>query len=336
MTEAGSKKKKSGKLKWIIVLVILAAAAGAVLMFFKKPAAFPQMSGERTVEASKMTIEKTLESDGEVKSALEENILPHTSYYLAKINVEEGEAVKEGDTILTYTNGYTMTTPYNCVVKSWSLPDLEDQLTSDHYVTVAGTDVLEMEMSLSDSEVLQLSVGDSAKVTVDAVDSTYEAEVTYISEVGEYSSGSSTFTAKVTFDNDGKLKLGMSGSAVVSLEKAEDVIAVPADAVSRKGGVSFVTVPGDGDNSSSQVEVETGITNGTFTEIKSGLNEGDKVIVKTSDDSSDWRDQMGGPGGFSGFPDGEPPSGFDGAPPSGGSGGGSKPDFPGGGSGNSK
>lgn len=315
------KKKKSGKIKWLVIVLIIAAAAAGFWFFIRKPGTMPGVSSERTVQVSKMTIEKTLESDGEVKSALEENILPHTSYYLGKINVEEGDALKEGDTILTYTNGYTMTAPYNCVVTSWSLPELDEQLTSDHYVTVAGTDVLEMEMSLSDSEVLQLSVGDSATVTVDAVESTYDAEVTYISEVGEYSSGSSSFTAKVTFDNDGSLKLGMSGSAVVSLEKAEDVLAVPADAVSTKGGVSYVTVPGEGDNASSQVEVETGITNGTFTEIKSGLNEGDQVIVKTSDDSSsDWRDQMGGPGGMGG---GEPPSGLDGGtPPSGGPSGG--------------
>ncbi len=328
------KKKKSVKIKWLVIVLIIAAAA-AGFFFIRKPVTMPGISSERTVQVSKMTIEKTLESDGEVKSALEENILPHTSYYLGKINVEEGEALKEGDTILTYTNGYTMTAPYNCVVTSWSLPELDEQLTSDHYVTVAGTDVLEMEMSLSDSEVLQLSVGDSATVTVDAVESMYDAEVTYISEVGEYSSGSSSFTAKVTFDNDGSLKLGMSGFAVVSLEKAEDVLAVPADAVSTKGGVSYVTVPGEGDNASSQIEVETGITNGTFTEIKSGLNEGDQVIVKTSDDSSsDWRDQMGGPGGMGG---GEPPSGFDGGtPPSGGPSGGSRPDFPGGSSGSDK
>ena len=302
-------------------MIIVIAAAAAVFFFIKKPVPgnFTASTGE--AEVTRMTIEKTLESDGEVESALEEDILPHTSYYLGKINVEEGEAVKEGDTILTYTNGNVMKAPYNCVIRSWELPEKGEQLTSDHYVKIAGTDVMQMELSLSDSEVLKLSVGDAAKVTVEAVDSTYDAEVSYISEVGEYSSGSSTFAARVTFDNDGSLKIGMSGSAVISLEKAEDVLAVPVNAISTKGGMSFVTLKA-GDKEA-LVEVETGISNGTYTEIKSGLSEGDKVAVRASSSSS----SSGMPGGFGGFPEGGPQGVPDGAP--GGFGG----NFPGGGSG---
>ncbi len=295
-------KKQRSWVKWLIVPVVLVLAGTAVFFVTNRRGKMPEMS-ERTAEVTTMTIENTLESDGEIESSLEENVLPHTSYYLSKINVEEGEAVEKGDVILTYTNGYTMKAPYNCVVKSWSLPDEEEQLTSDHYVTLAGTDVLQMEIELSDSEVLDLSVGDSAKVKVEALDKEYEAEVTYVSEAGEYSSGSSTFTAKVSFDNDGSIKLGMSGTATVTLEKAEDVLAVPEGAVSTKGGVSYVTVKSD--SGTSQVEVETGITNGSYTEIKSGLSEGDQVVVQVSEDSSedDKKGMMGGgPGDFGGTP----------------------------------
>ena len=309
--------KKKRKIKWLIAVLLLVAAA-AVFFFVRKPWLGEMTAVSEEAEVTKMTIEKTLSSDGEVESALEEDILPHTSYYLGKINVEEGEAVKEGDTILTYTNGKVLEAPYNCVVRSWELPELGEQLTSDHFVTVAGTDVLQMELSLSDSEVLKLSEGDKARVTVDAVDSVYDAEVSYVSEIGEYSSGSSTFTARVTFDNDGSLKIGMSGSAAISLEKAEDVLAVPVNAISTKGGMSFVTLKA-GDKEA-LVEVETGITNGTFTEIKSGLNEGDIVAVRSSG-SSDSRSGMGGFGGFSGggpggMPDGAP-DGFSGGFPGG-------------------
>ena len=63
--------------------------------------------------------------------------------------MSEGDALDEGDTILTYTNGYKMTAPYDCVVESWYLPDVGDQLTTSHYVTIAGTDVMQMELSVS-------------------------------------------------------------------------------------------------------------------------------------------------------------------------------------------
>ena len=314
MNETVDKKKKKGRrvLTVIIMVAVIAAAA-----FFLRPKRMGTTEdGQTTAQAMKMTIENTLESEGEIVSALEEDILPHTSYYLEEINVEEGQALREDGVILTYTNGNVMRAPYNCVIIGWDLPEEDEQLTSDHYVTVAGTDVMEMEISVSESDVAKLKVGDEATVTVDATGGVYDAEVSYISQAGNYSGGSSTFTSRVTFDNDGKIKLGMSGDALISLEKAVNVLAVPVGAVSTRGGKSFVTVV-DSSGNETQTEVETGISSSSFTEIKSGLSEGDTVIVKSTESSSGsgW----GGPGGM--------PSGMPSGGPSGGPGGG----FPGGG-----
>lgn len=300
MTDTGTKKKK-GRILLLAGLVLIAAAAGLYLCI-SKSAGTADEDGYTETQAVKMTIENDLSSEGEITSALEEEVLPHTSYYLEEINVEEGEAVEEGGTILTYTNGYTMTAPYDCVVVSWDLPDEEEQLTSDHSVTIAGTDVLQMEVSVSEEDVSKISLGDAATVTVDAADKSYEAEVSYVSQMGSYSGGSSSFTARVAFDNDGSLKLGMSGTASISLEKAEDAVAVPVGAVSTRQGSSYVTTLVDGEQT--QTEVETGISNDSYIEIKSGLEEGDTVLVKKSEDSSSEqsgrRSEMGGmPGGGS-------------------------------------
>ena len=313
---ARSKKKKTG---WIIFMILVIAVAGGAAYFMaNKPKEVNAEDDYTVTQATKTTIETSLESSGEITSSLEENVEPHTSYYLDEIKVEEGQALKEGDVILTYTNDEEMTAPYNCVIKGWSLPESEEQLTSDHYVTIAGTDVLQMTISVNESNIADLELGDKATVTVDATGGTYDAEVSYISQVGSYSGGNSSFSARVTFDNDGKLKLGMSGTATVSLEKAENVIAVPAGAVNKKGPMSFVTTV-DESGEMSQVQVETGISNDSFIEIKSGLNEGDSVVVTSSDDSSSgFPSEM--PGGMSGMPDfGGSGSGF--THPSGGSGG---------------
>lgn len=309
MTDKSNKSKVIRRTA-IIFLTLLAIAAGTYF-YVNHNAKASADDGYTETQAILMTIENNLESDGEITSALEEDVLPYTSYYLEEINVEEGDAVKEDGTILTYTNGYTMTAPYDCVIVGWNLPEEEEQLTSEHYISIAGTDVLQMEVSVSEEDISKISLGDTATVTVDAANESYEAEVSYISQMGSYSGGSSSFTARVTFDNDGSLKLGMSGSAAISLEKAENVIAVPVDAVSTNRGTSYVTTVVDGEQT--QTEVETGISNGSYIEIKSGLEEGAVVLVKDSEDSSSgqsgMRDGMGGmPGGGSGG-SGERPGG---------------------------
>ena len=319
MTDTAVKKKK--RIKWLIAALIILALIAAVLFFLRPKRPGSNADGTTTAAASVMNIENTLESDGEIVSALEEDVLPHTSYYLEEICVEEGEALKEGGVILSYTNGETMEAPYNCVVRGWDLPDEDEQITSDHYVTIAGTDVVQMEISVSESDVADLELGDTATVSVDATESTYDAEVSYISQAGDYSGGTSTFTAKLRFDNDGKIKLGMSGSAVVSLDKADNVLAVPVGAVSKRGGKSYVTLV-DGSGNETMAEVETGVSSSSFIEIKSGLNEGDTVLVRETESSSSGR---GGFGGMPGGGSGGPPGGF------GGGGNGGPPGMPGGG-----
>ena len=320
MNERNEKKKSKKKL--IIIGAVVVIAAAAFFVFKGKPAADGNEPEMTEAQAVRMTIENSISEDGQIVSALEEDVLPHTSYYLDEVKVEQGDSVKEGDTILTYTNGYEMEAPYDCVVESWELPNPEEQLTTDHYVTIAGTDVMMMELSVSEDEVSELELGEAATVTVDATGNSYDAEVSYISQVGSYSNGSSTFTVRVSFDNDGSVKLGMSSSVEIPLDRAENVIAVPVGAVSTRGGSSYVTVKKD--DGEETVEVETGISNGSFIEIKSGLEEGDTVLVAASDDSSSgqWGGMPGGmspPDGMSGMPSGGPPGGSGGPGGGGGS-----------------
>lgn len=278
------KKKSKKKLIIIIIALVLLASAATLIILKKNSENDSAQQTMTTATASTMTITNTLTSDGEIVSSLEEAKTPHTSYYLKKIKVEEGQALKEGDTILTYKNGKKMKAPYNCVVENWYLPDEGDQLTSEHYVTIAGTDVLQMEISVSEEDVDLIDAGDAAEVSVEATGNTYDATVTYVSEAGDYSDGGSTFTARIRFDNDGDLKLGMSGEATITMEEAEDVIGVPVNAVTTTDSSSYVTVISDGQ--STETEVETGISNDSYIEIKSGLYVGDVVLVPVSDDDS--------------------------------------------------
>ncbi|MBQ9015892.1 MAG: HlyD family efflux transporter periplasmic adaptor subunit [Firmicutes bacterium] len=297
----------------IAIIIVLGAAFG------RGAAKEDADAAETTTSAATvMTIENTLSSDGEVISSLEEKLSPHTSYYLEEVKVEAGDALEEGDTILTYTNGSKMTAPYSCVVKSWDLPEEEEQLTTDHSVTVAGTDVLQMELSVSENQVSLIKAGDEANVQVEAADADFEGVVTSVSEVGDYSSSGSTFTAKVTFENDGSVKLGMSGTASIVLEKAENALCVPLGAVTTSDNESRVTVQKE-DGSTEEVTVTTGIRNDAYIQITDGLSEGDTVAVPvTEDDSSGFGGGfMNGPGGMSGggSDGGRKPGGDGGQPP---------------------
>lgn len=190
-------KKKIHKKRVLIGAVVILLLIGG-FMIRSQEESEREETNTTTSEAEIMTIENTLSSDGEVEGSLEEEVSPHTGYYLEEVKVESGDALEEGDTILTYTNGGVMTAPYDCVVKSYSLPDEEDQLTTDHYIKISGTDVLKIELTVDEGDVDLVKEGDEASVRIEATDGSYKGIVTHVSEVGDYSDSGSTFTADVS------------------------------------------------------------------------------------------------------------------------------------------
>ncbi len=276
-TAAGKKNRLTKKKKVIIGIIAFAVLAGAgfgAKTILHKPETPEDIS---YVPVEKQDIERAVSSKGEVLSTLDEKKTPRTSYKLKKIDVVEGEAVEEGDIILEYTNGHTMDAPYNCVVKKWSLPDPDKTLTNDHYVELSGTDALKISLEVNEDEVRLIKKGDSAKIKIKAVNKTYDGEVSFISDVGNYSGGTSTFKVEVTFDNDGQVKLGMNGKAKIVLEKSRNALCVSPSAITEDGNKSYVTVKQG--ESSKTVEVEKGIENDDYVEIKKGLKETDEVQI---------------------------------------------------------
>ncbi len=74
-----------------------------------------------------------------------------------------------------------------------------------------------------------------------------------------------------------EIEMGAYAVIVVVNKSKEDVIAVPKDSVGRKDGVSYVYLVKDGE--SVYTPVTTGMSDGVYTEIVSGVFEGDKVLT---------------------------------------------------------
>ena len=73
--------------------------------------------------------------------------------------------------------------------------------------------------------------------------------------------------------------IGMNASVTMLLEINEDVLIVPARAVQSDNGREVVTVMAQDQTTTTNVSVRTGITNGDRTEIISGLEEGQVVLI---------------------------------------------------------
>jgi HlyD family secretion protein len=154
------------------------------------------------------------------------------------------------------------------------------------------------EISLNEVDVATVKVGQKATLTFDAVpDLTIAGQVAEVDTVGTVSQGVVTYTVKISFDTqDNRVKPGMSVSAAIVTETKPNVLLVPNSAVKSQGGMSYVEiVEGDDRNTAlaanatgvilkntpRRQQVEIGTASDEFTEVTSGLKEGDVIVTRT-------------------------------------------------------
>lgn len=237
---------------------------------------------------------------------------------------------------------YTITSPISGTIidKEYKAGDTVE--SGETLCTIYDLSYLEMTLSIDELDISTVEVGQAVQITADAVEGkTFTGTVTKVSVAGTTSGGITSYPVTVRIDEADELLPGMNVDAEIVLEEAADTLAIPSSAVTRgSGNTSLVLVTQDSPSAANAVEqeapegyayvqVETGISDDSYVQILSGLQEGDTAAyVARSTESGSM--MMGGmPGAMGGDMPAGMPSGMGGAPgggmPSGGPGGG----FPG-------
>ncbi len=133
---------------------------------------------------------------------------------------------------------------------------------------------------VNETDIVNLKVGQDVVIRLDAYfENEFEGKITEISPISTNIGGVVSFELIVKPDAiDVQLLYGLSASLDIITSSAEDVLYVPIQSVFEEDGKSYVNVPGE-NGEIEKAEVTTGIYNFDFIEIKSGLNEGDTILI---------------------------------------------------------
>ena len=172
-------------------------------------------------------------------------------------------------------------------------------------VEVVDPSVVEMNGIVDEVDILLLSVGLPASVTVDALPGrTLEGFVSEISSVANIQQGVVTYSVRVQFEipDDLELKDGLSAVADLVLEQQLNVLLLPQQAIF--GSFQAPTVMLDTESGIEERPVILGDSDGFWTEVREGLQEGDWVVIQNAQVSDDpfqaFRDRIRGGGGIGG------------------------------------
>jgi len=141
---------------------------------------------------------------------------------------------------------------------------------------------LNLTITLAETDVPQVQVGQKAQITLDALQTqVFTGTVTEIDLVGTVTSGVVNYAATISVDNpDANIRPGMSATANIILAQRDNVLLVPNRAV-QTVGTRFRTVTVLYEGQLIVVPVTIGLTGDTQSEVLSGLQEGDVVVLNS-------------------------------------------------------
>jgi HlyD family secretion protein len=152
--------------------------------------------------------------------------------------------------------------------------------SSSGFMVIDDNSSLVAVMPFAETDAAKLAVNQPVAFTFDAISGlsisghvlSISPTATVVSNVVDYYA---TFILNRT---DARLREGMTVNAAVTVAQADNALRVPNAAVRTQSGTTMVTVLA-ANGQQVATEVVTGVVGDTFTEIKAGLNEGDRVVL---------------------------------------------------------
>ncbi|MFA9422347.1 MAG: efflux RND transporter periplasmic adaptor subunit [Sedimentibacter sp.] len=226
----------------------------------------------------------------------------------AEISLKQSElSLKSTELALQNTkdqlDDYNITSPIDGTIlekQSKAGDTLDSSDKTVNMAVIADMSKLTFDIDVDELDIGDIAVGQEVQVTADSLENkTFVGAISNISAIGTSSDGVATYPVTVVMDYTEDLMIGMNVNAEIVIESMEDVLQIPSSALSR--GNRVLVKDEDGSKAASQVEsdskkssasvdvpdgytyvtVEIGISDTDFVEIKSGLEEGDIVVIPT-------------------------------------------------------
>ena len=256
----------------------------------------------------------------------ERTLTAQASGTVTSINVQEGSEVAKDDIILGLSgddltesiqsaseslrsaeismqnlqdamNNYTITAPISGTIIEKDAKAGDAVKAGDTLCIVYDLSYLEMSINVDELQISSISVGQKVQITADAVpDKTYVGTVTRVSMKGASNGGTTTYPVTIRIDDTDGLRPGMNANAEIVVAEANNALVVPNAAVVRG---SYVLVTKDSPSAANAdtameapegfvyVPVKTGVSDDDYTQIVSGIQEGDTIGYDPSSVSSD-------------------------------------------------
>lgn len=193
----------------------------------------------------------------------------------AKLNISSAEeTIRQLQSSLDY---YTVKAPAAGTILEKRYKETDLAVAATPLATLSGGDAVNVVVDIDEKFIARLLVGQSAAVTLtsDAFGTVYSGTVKEISDSGTVMNGVTYYPVKLSLDQQDGLKDGMNVNVSILVESKERCLLVPKAYLINGNQVEVLE-----DGKKVLRDVVTGLSDGRYVEIRSGLSEADNIISK--------------------------------------------------------
>ena len=268
----------------IILVIVLAILAGGGLYVYTG------LKAEYTVTyqpytAAIGTISNSLSFSGSLQLRYSETQTASSSTTVRTIYVKEGDDVKDGDKLMRLANGSIITSSIDGRVNQIKVSEGDSVSAGTTLVQVADFTHMSVSIRVDEYDISDVAVGDECRVTTTATEQTFTTSISSINYISSSAGSVAYYTAMAYVDVSDGVYPGMQVTVTVPQEEAANAVILKEDALSFDDNNRVFVYTLDESGNPVETYVETGISNGNYVEIVSGISAGDTVYVITENET---------------------------------------------------
>lgn len=281
-------KKRRKWIKRIVWLVIL-ALIGCGVYFIGLPVLQASVTTTYdTYTATTGSISTDLSFSGSFALKNSETLTAPSAATVRSVYVAAGDSVSSGDRIARLSTGDTIKASIDGTVNTLDVAEGDEVAAGQQLCQIADFNTLSVSIRVDEYDIGEVSVGDACTVTATSQEQSFEAVISKINYVSQSTGNVAYYTATADVEVSEDIYPGMQATITIPQDSVENVVILKMDALSfDPTNQAYVWMMDDsGSDELQQVNVEVGINNGSYVEIRSGLSDGDTVYVEAQEEET--------------------------------------------------
>jgi HlyD family secretion protein len=250
-----------------------------------------QQAADQQLQSASLELERAEANYRQAQSELETLLAGADDKDVERAQLQVDQAQASLDQAHLRLKRATLTAPLDGTVTAVNVQVAEMAPAGQPAVVLSDLNALAVDIVLDEEDVALVSVGQEARVTLDAVPGVeLGGQVVYIAPVADTRSGVVLYPVTVRLqsseavsqnEEQATVRSGMTADIEIIVTVQDDALIIPLRAVRSDDGTEYVLRQSDGRGVSGfeEADVELGLMNDTQVEITDGLSEGDVVSV---------------------------------------------------------